>query len=72
MADPVLSARSRVANLHRNSGATPAQLDKARRELTAANCERAIQKALDAAPPLSTDQRKRLAVLLLTSTGGSK
>lgn len=64
--DPVRNAVSRVGVAARCG--TPDQLAAAKRELTAANCERAIQKALDAAPPLTTAQRKRLAVLLLSGT----
>lgn len=63
--DPVMKARSRVGVAARVG--TPDQLAQAKRELTAANCERAIQKALAAAPPITADQRSRLAGLL---TGG--
>lgn len=70
MADPVLSARSRVANLHRRRACDPAQLAQAKRELTALNLERAIQRALDAAPPLTDEARSRLAQLL--TSGGAK
>lgn len=66
MPDPVLSARSRVANLHRSRSATPEQLADARRQLTVANCEAAIRKALDAVPAPTIDERKQLAVLLIT------
>ncbi len=65
--DPVLSARSRVANLHRRGDCDPDLIAEAKRELNASHVERAIQRALAAAPPLSNDQRSRLASLL---TGG--
>ena len=69
MADPVLSARSRLANAHRRADANSAVVADAKRELNAAHVERAIQKALDTAPPLTADQRARLAALLV---GGAK
>ncbi len=67
MADPVLSARSRLANAHQHLDA--AAVAVAKRELIAANCEAAIKRALEAAPPLTAEQRARLAALL---TGGAK
>lgn len=70
MADPVLSARSRIANLHRRRDCDPALLAEARQQLTALNLERAIQRALDAAPPLTNETRSRLAQLL--TSGGAK
>lgn len=69
MADPVLAARSRLAGLHRRPNPDPAAVADAKRELNAAHVERAIQKALDSAPPLTDDQRARLAALL---AGGAK
>ncbi len=66
-ADPVLSARSRVA-LAARSG-KPEALTEARRNLNAAHVERAITRALAAAPPLTDEQRARLAALL---TGGAR
>lgn len=65
--DPVLTARSRVAHAVRRGNA--AATTEARRDLTAAHVERAIQKAMAATPPLSPAQRDRLASLL---TGGTK
>jgi uridylate kinase len=61
--DPVLSARGRLAGLY-SRDPDPAAVAEARTELNAAHVERAIQRALDAAPPLTTDQRSRLAALL--------
>lgn len=67
---PALLARNRLARLHSGGGTPdPVAVADARRELTAANCEQAIQRALDAAPPLTADQRARLAALLV---GGAK
>ncbi len=62
--DPVLIARNRLAGLHVGRNPDPAAVAEARTELNAAHVERAIQRALDAAPPLTTDQRSRLAALL--------
>jgi hypothetical protein len=66
---PSQIARNRLARLHSAGAPDPAAVIDARRELAAANCERAIQKALAAAPPLTADQRARLAALLV---GGAK
>lgn len=61
--DPVLLARSRIANSVRSG--KPAEAEQARRELRIAKIERAIRQAVDAAPPLPDDQRARLAALLV-------
>lgn len=67
--DPVSSASGRLAGLHRYGTPDPVAVADARRELTAAHVERTIQRALAAAPPLTADQRARLAALLV---GGAK
>jgi hypothetical protein len=41
------------------------------RELREAKASQAIQKIISAAPPLSADQRNRLAVLLLSGDRGA-
>lgn len=69
MADIVLSARSRLANLSRRLDHDPAAILEARRDLNCAKVERAITEALAADIPLSDEQRSRLAALL---TGSSK
>ncbi|WP_314095919.1 hypothetical protein [Microbacterium foliorum] len=45
---------------------TPAELAEARRELALANIEAAIERNLASSPPLTTDQKKRIAALLRT------
>lgn len=68
--DPViLAARGRLGGLQRGGVRDSAAIADAKRELTTINCERAIQKALAAAPPITAEQRARLAALL---TGGAK
>lgn len=67
--DPVIAARNRLAGLHSRNNPDPAAVVEAKRELNAAHAERAIQRALDAAPPITADQRSRLAALLV---GGAK
>lgn len=60
---PVTRARSRVAvAVQRKDAKAEAE---ARQELEAAMLERAIQRAVEAAPPLSAAQRERLAMLLI-------
>lgn len=62
--DPVRAAAGRLNILRRTDRpATPEQVDQARRELAAAKIEKAIQKALAEAPPLSAEQQTRLAAL---------
>ena len=68
--DPVLHARAALARSYRSTSVTPAQRDEMRRALTAAKVERAIREAVQAAPPLTGEQRSRLARLL--SGGVSK
>lgn len=45
---------------------------EARQALAAAHVERAITKALAAAPPLTDTQRRRLAALLAPTAGGGR
>lgn len=66
--DPVRHARSNLANSYRRA-ATQAERDRLRRELSAAKVERAIREAVEAAPPLTDEQRARLAAIL---TGGAR
>ncbi|PFG40604.1 hypothetical protein ATJ97_3135 [Georgenia soli] len=67
--DPVVLARNKLSALHvgkkRGRVPDPVAVAEARRELTAAHVERAIRKALDAAPPLTPEQRGNLAALLM-------
>lgn len=68
--DPVLKARSNLAVAHRATKNTPPErLGELRAELAAAKIERAIREAVEAAPPLTDEQRARLAAIL---TGGAR
>ena len=67
--DPVIAARNKLAGLARWGTADPNELDDARRALTEAKLERHVREALAAAPPLTDDQRSRIARLL---TGGGR
>lgn len=63
--DPVISARNRLAGLHVGKNKPdPETVADARRRLTEAKAERAIREAVAAAPPLTDEQRHRLAALL--------
>jgi hypothetical protein len=55
-------ARSRLASAHRRHD-DPEKIDEARRDLAAANIEAYVRKVVDAAPPLTPEQRDRLALL---------
>lgn len=68
--DPVRKAGSKVALAHRYHRDNPERIAAARRELAEANIERAINRALATAPPLTAEQRDRLAALL--AGGGSR
>lgn len=57
-------ARARIAALSRSRSADDPELIDARRDLAAANIEAHITRIVAAAPPLSADQRNRLALLL--------
>ena len=63
--DPqVAAARARVAALSRPDAGDDTRRAEARRDLNAAKLEAYIEKTLAAAPPLSEEQRSRLAELL--------
>lgn len=59
-----LHARARVAALTRHRPEDGPALDAARRELKVASAETYIRELVDSAPPLTDEQRARLAVLL--------
>lgn len=61
---PVRVARGRLAAAVRHHGDDIAAVDTARRTLRAANLEDHIRRTVAAAPPLTADQRDRLALLL--------
>lgn len=59
-----LAARARLASLTRHRGADdPATIDAAR-DLAAEGLAEHIRAVVDTAPPLTSDQRDRLAALL--------
>lgn len=58
------SQRARVASLSRSREPDDPDLVAARRDLRAARLEEHIQRAVSAAPPLTPEQRTRLALLL--------
>ena len=62
--DPVYNARAQVAGLARRRPADDPELAQARHDLQVANLERAVQRAVDAAPPLTEQQRNKIAALL--------
>lgn len=62
------SERARVASLTRSRTSDDPELVDARRNLRAARLEDYILKTVDAAPPLTAEQRDRLALLL--NSGG--
>ena len=59
------AARSRVGALAAR-GASPETLAQARADLAAANLQSAVERAAAAAPPLTAEQRVKLACLLLS------
>ena len=59
----------RLAYACREDVGTPETRAAARRDLEALKLELAIQRAVEAAPPLTADQRTRLAAIL---SGGSR
>lgn len=68
--DPVRRARSSLARSYRGDvHVTPERQAELRRNLTEAKLERAINEAVAAAPPLTDEQRARLAQLL---SGGAR
>ncbi len=64
-----LAARGRLGSVVRRHADDPALIDSARRGLAAAKIEDYIERTVAAAPPLTDDQRDRLALLLRDSGG---
>ncbi len=60
--------RARVASLTRSRSADDPALLAARRDLRAARAEEYIRELVAAAPPLTLEQRDRLALLLRPAT----
>ena len=61
---PVRLHASRVGIHTRHHGADAPETHQARRDLAAARLEQFIKRTVDTAPPLSPEQRDRLALLL--------
>lgn len=59
-----LALRGRVASLSRSRPATDPDLIDARRDLAAAKLDAYIKKVVAEAPPLTDEQRDRIAALL--------
>lgn len=66
--DPVISAVARLGVATRTTrggkGGDPEAVAEARRHLTEVKLERSIREAVKAAPPLTQEQRTRLAAIL--------
>jgi hypothetical protein len=62
-------ARARVAALSRSRATDDPDFVDAHRDLAAANIAAYIKRTVDAAPPLTAEQRDRLALLLRGSAG---
>ena len=65
----ILTERARVAALSRSRTADDPDLVRARGNLKAARLEDYVARVVDAAPPLSPEQRDRIASLLRPSGG---
>jgi hypothetical protein len=63
---------STVAAIERHRGPDDPRLPDLRRDLRAAELAEHIQKVVDAAPPLTAEQRSRLAALLQPVGGGDR
>jgi hypothetical protein len=72
MAGSWTSERARLASLTRSRTPDDPDLIAARRNLRAARLEDYIRRTVDAAPPLTPEQRDRLAVLLRAPSDASR
>jgi hypothetical protein len=59
-----IAARNRLANTARHHGGDPSKIASARAELAEAKIADYIERMLSEAPPLTDEQRTRLAELL--------
>ena len=66
----MFAARGRLNALQRHRPPDDPAIDAARVDLRVAKLAEEISREADADPPLSPEQRSRLAVLLLSPTGG--
>lgn len=63
--DPVRVAAGRYAIAHRRDrNVSPEEREAAHRDFAAARLERAVRETLEDAPPLTVEQRQRIARLL--------
>ena len=67
---PVAVARGRVAALTRSRTADDPELVGAKRDLKAASLEAHVARVVAEAPPLTVEQRDRIAALLRPSVDG--
>lgn len=68
MPNEVLAARSRLGVATRRK--QPSEIESARQDLAAAKLEAYVEKIVSGAPPLTTEQRARLAALFTLTPGG--
>lgn len=67
---PAMDARNRLASVTRHHPDDTEKITAARRDLAATKIAEYVRKTVDAAPPLTDEQRERIAALLRPSTGG--
>ncbi|MGP5287854.1 hypothetical protein [Glutamicibacter arilaitensis] len=65
----VVQARAALGSASR--WGTQESINDARRDLAAANIAAYVKKAVDAAPPLTSEQRARISGLLRPAAGGA-
>jgi hypothetical protein len=63
--------RARLAALKRHRPSDDPEITEAKRDLDVAVLEEHVRRVVDGAPPLSAEQRDRLAVLLRPTAGGA-
>ena len=62
--------RAKLAAISRHHSGDTEAIDAARRDLRAARLEDHVRAAVDAAPPLTAEQRNRLSAILRGSGAG--
>lgn len=67
----ITTERARVAALSRSRSADDPDFVAAKRDLAAARLEDYVERTVAAAPPLTDEQRDRIARILLTNQGGA-
>lgn len=65
LADATITARNRLNSLQRHRGPHHPDSEAARRDLRAAKAEAVIAQLVAAAPPLTAEQRMKIAAILL-------